>query len=61
MAERKAFVVRLDPGVHRAMELWARDELRSVNAQVEVALRMALRAAGRLVEPVVQDEGEGPG
>lgn len=61
MAERKAFVVRLDPGVHRAMELWARDELRSVNAQVEVALRMALRSAGRLIEPVVSDERDSSG
>ena len=29
------------------MELWARDDLRSLNAQVEFALRMALEKAGR--------------
>ena len=29
------------------MELWARDDLRSLNAQVEFALRMALEKGGR--------------
>lgn len=47
MAERKHVLVRLDPAVHDALAKWAADELRSVNAQVEVALRMALKQAGR--------------
>lgn len=49
MGDRKAFLLRLNPAVHAAMERWARDDLRSLNAQVEFALRMALEKAGRVV------------
>ncbi|MDF8265298.1 hypothetical protein [Luteipulveratus flavus] len=49
-AERKAVLLRLDPAVHRALARWAADDLRSVNAQVEMALREALQRAGRLPE-----------
>jgi len=48
LAERKAFLLRLDPAVHAALERWAADELRSVNGQIEFVLRRALAAAGRL-------------
>lgn len=48
--ERRAVLLRLDPAVHDALARWADDELRSVNAQAEVALRDALRRAGRLPE-----------
>jgi hypothetical protein len=48
MAERKTFLVRLDPKVHEALQRWADDELRSLNAQIEFALRQALQKAGRL-------------
>jgi len=47
MAERKPFLLRLDPEVHKALERWAGDELRSVNGQLEYLLRRALRDAGR--------------
>ncbi|WP_326551942.1 hypothetical protein [Micromonospora sp. NBC_01813] len=47
MAERKKLLLRLDPAVHEAIAKWAADDLRSVNAQIEYALRLALRAAGR--------------
>ncbi|NDC58200.1 MAG: toxin-antitoxin system HicB family antitoxin [Alphaproteobacteria bacterium] len=43
---RKAFALRLDAGVHAAIEHLAAAELRSVNAQIEVLLREALRARG---------------
>ncbi|MDO4783657.1 MAG: hypothetical protein Q3997_00990 [Propionibacteriaceae bacterium] len=46
-AERKAVLLRLDPAVHEALTRWAGDELRSVNAQIEVILRDALKRAGR--------------
>ena len=46
--ERKQVLVRLDPAVHDALQRWAGDEMRSVNAQVEMVLRDALRRAGRL-------------
>lgn len=45
---RKAVPLRLDPAVHAAMARWASDDLRSLNAQIEVTLRRALDAAGRL-------------
>jgi hypothetical protein len=47
MAERKPFLLRLDPVVHQALQRWADDELRSLNGQIEYLLRDALRSAGR--------------
>jgi hypothetical protein len=47
MAERKKILLRLDPDVYDAMARWASDDLRSVNAQIEYALRRALAGAGR--------------
>lgn len=46
-AQRKSVLLRLDPAVHAALQRWAADELRSVNAQMEMVLRDALRSAGR--------------
>ena len=59
MAPRKAFPLRIDPKVHAAIERWAADELRSVNAQIEFLLRDALRRAGRLDtgDPLPADDG----
>jgi hypothetical protein len=51
MAERKKLLLRLDPEVYDALARWAADDLRSVNAQIEYALRRALRGAGRLGGP----------
>ena len=48
MADRKAFLLRLDPSVHEALQRWADGELRSLNAQIEFLLRRALKDAGRL-------------
>ncbi|MBB4913394.1 hypothetical protein ACFY19_30600 [Streptosporangium saharense] len=47
MPERKKVLLRLDPAVYEAIAKWAADDLRSVNAQLEYALRLALRGAGR--------------
>lgn len=47
MAERKAFLLRLDPAVHAALERWAADELRSLNGQIEFVLREAVQRSGR--------------
>ena len=47
MAERKSVLLRLDPKVYDALARWAADDLRSVNAQIEYALRLALKQAGR--------------
>jgi hypothetical protein len=42
MAERKAFLLRIDPGLWAELEAWAQDELRSVNGQVEYILKQAV-------------------
>ena len=50
MSKREAFLIRVDPAVLDAVRRWARDDLRSVNAQVEFLLRRALMSEGRLVK-----------
>jgi hypothetical protein len=47
MAERKPFLLRVDPAVLEAVQKWAADDLRSLNAQIEYVLRKALQRAGR--------------
>ena len=47
MAERKKFLLRIDPELYADLERWAADELRSVNAQIEYLLVEALRARKR--------------
>jgi hypothetical protein len=44
--ERKAYPLRVDPGLWAAVERCASADLRSVNAQVEYLLREALKARG---------------
>jgi hypothetical protein len=46
--QRKAFLLRLDPATHEALQRWADAELRSLNSQIEFLLRSALRETGRL-------------
>ncbi len=48
MAERKPFLLRTDPALLEALQRWAADDLRSLNAQIEFVLRDALARAGRL-------------
>ncbi|WP_155099110.1 AT hook motif protein [Cellulosimicrobium composti] len=50
--QRKSVLLRLDPAVHDALARWAGDDLRSVNAQIEMLLRRALDDAGRLPRDV---------
>ena len=50
MADRKAFLLRIDPKLLEAVQRWADDDLRSLNAQIEFLLRRTLREAGRLKE-----------
>ncbi|MDQ8164433.1 MAG: Arc family DNA binding domain-containing protein [Gemmatimonadota bacterium] len=47
-AERKSFLIRVDPALLDAVQRWANDDLRSLNAHIEYLLRDALRRAGRL-------------
>jgi hypothetical protein len=46
MAERKSFLLRIDPSVWAEIERLAQRELRSVNAQIEYLLRDALKRRG---------------
>lgn len=55
--KRKNFLLRVEPELHAALNRWAADELRSVNAQIEFILRRALQQAGRY--PPVEDEAAG--
>jgi hypothetical protein len=51
MAERKPFLLRIDPTVLEALQKWAGDDLRSLNAQIEYVLRDALARVGREPKP----------
>jgi hypothetical protein len=48
VADRKPFLLRLNPDVLDAVRRWADDDLRSLNAQIEFLLRRSLLEAGRL-------------
>ena len=48
MAAKKAYPLRIHPDVLAAMQRWADDELRSLNAQIEYVLRDALVKSGRV-------------
>jgi len=46
MAEKKAFLLRIDPAVWIELERLAQAELRSINAEIEFLLRDALARRG---------------
>ena len=43
MAQRKPFLLRIPSDLWDELNRWAKDELRSVNAQIEYLLREAVR------------------
>jgi hypothetical protein len=52
MADRKAFLLRIDPALWVELERWAADELRSVNGQIEFVLKQAvLKRKGQAEQP----------
>lgn len=58
---KKAFPLRIDPGLYAAIERAAASDLRSVNAQVECLLREALAIRGvKLKAPVSRKRGRPP-
>ncbi|MBN8887701.1 MAG: Arc family DNA-binding protein [Rudaea sp.] len=62
-ADKKAYPLRISADVLDAVQRWADDELRSVNAQIEYVLRDALRKAGRMrnsIPPVDDSEDKQP-
>jgi hypothetical protein len=51
VAEKKAFLLRLDPAVWTELERLAHSDLRSVNGEIEFLLREALARRGATVKP----------
>lgn len=48
MSKKKAFVIRINEEMLKAVEKWAADEFRSTNGQIEWMLHKSLKEAGRL-------------
>ena len=57
MAERKSFLLRIDPGLWAELEAWAGDELRSVNGQIEYLLKQAVNKRKGEAPDVDGEEG----
>jgi hypothetical protein len=57
LARKKSYPLRINPDVLAAVQRWADDDLRSVNAQIEYILRDALVKSGRvkIVQKVVTE------
>ena len=51
MSEKKKFLLRIDDKIYAALEKWAADDLRSINAQIEFLLKETLKKSGRLNQP----------
>ncbi|GAA0938408.1 hypothetical protein [Nonomuraea longicatena] len=51
MPDKKKLLLRLDPAVYDAIAKWAADDIRSINSQIEYALRLALKEVGREPRP----------
>lgn len=60
MASRKSFLLRLPPELMDELNRWAKDDLRSVNAQIEFLLREALRRRGWRERYLQDDDGQPP-
>ena len=58
MAEKKSFLLRIDPETLAQLQRWADDELRSLNGQIEFVLRKALRDAKRLPVKAAEEAAE---
>ncbi|MFU0788816.1 toxin-antitoxin system HicB family antitoxin [Cerasibacillus sp. JNUCC 74] len=54
MSKKKSFPLRIDPKLYEILQIWAKDEFRSVNSHLEFLLREAAKKAGRL--PKSQDK-----
>ncbi len=48
MSEKKKFLLRIDSNVYAALEKWAADDLRSINAQIEYLLTDLLKKNNRI-------------
>jgi hypothetical protein len=50
VADKKSFLLRISPDLYDALAVWAGEELRSMNGQIEFLLRQALTDARRLAK-----------
>lgn len=56
--EKKQVLLRMDPKLHELLQIWAKDEFRSVNSHIEYVLRDAMKRAGRLPQSEDKKIGE---
>ena len=56
MAEKKKFLLRIDGNVYAALEKWAADDIRSINAQIEYLLTDLLKKSNRLKPEIAPDK-----
>lgn len=59
MSKKKAFALRVDEDMLKAVEKWASDEFRSTNGQIEWMLKQALKDQNRLPKPKNNSKKEG--
>lgn len=45
--EKKKILLRLDPSLHSKLKIWAKDDMRSINAHIEFILRKAIEDSRR--------------
>jgi len=43
MTKKKSIILRIDPKLWNQLNIWAKDELRSLNGQMEYILREAVK------------------
>ncbi len=60
MSEKKKFLLRIDSNVYAALEKWAADDLRSINAEIEFLLTDALKKSGRPIPKDSLPENDSP-
>jgi hypothetical protein len=58
VTEKKRFLLRIDQQSYDAVEKWASDEFRSVNAQIELIINKALKEAARLKKAGLSENKE---
>ena len=59
MAEKKKFLLRIDGNVYAALEKWAADDLRSINAQIEFLLTDSLKKNNRVLKTSSESASSG--
>lgn len=58
MAQRKAFLLRLPPDLLDELNRWAKDDLRSLNGQIEFLLREQVRKRRRAIADESKEEDD---